>query len=62
MCGTARDGRKPAILKPQDSRFQESGSVGPGAHSAATDIDLQPPWNVLDLYHAFIINWKQGNQ
>ena len=40
MCGTARDGRKPAILKPQDSRFQESGSVGPGAHSAATDIDL----------------------
>ncbi|MDE0925513.1 MAG: hypothetical protein OR997_00240 [Methylophilaceae bacterium] len=40
MCGTARDGRKPVILKPQDSRFQESGSVGPGAHSAATYIDL----------------------
>ncbi len=42
MSGTARYGRKPTILKPQDSRFQESGSVGPGAHSTATDVDWQP--------------------
>jgi|TARA_B110000259_G_scaffold50568_1_gene59488 pectinesterase len=62
MSGAARDGRKPAILKPQDSRFQESGSVGAGPHSTATDIDWQPPWDVSDLYHAFFINWKQGNQ
>jgi hypothetical protein len=62
MSGTARYGRKPTILKPQDSRFQESGSVGPGAHSTATDVDWQPSWNVSDLYHAFFINWKQGNQ
>lgn len=31
MNGTARDGTKTAVFRPQDSRFHESGSTGPGA-------------------------------
>lgn len=31
MAGTARDGTKTAIFRPEDSRFSEAGSSGPGA-------------------------------
>ncbi|WP_010545676.1 pectinesterase family protein [Sphingomonas elodea] len=31
MAGTARDGTKTAIFRPEESRFSESGSTGPGA-------------------------------
>jgi len=39
MNGTARDGTKTRVFTPQESRFFESGSHGPGARR--TDIGLR---------------------
>jgi pectinesterase len=41
MLGTARSGAKTDVFRPQDSRFAESGSHGPGAHRADIGIRWQ---------------------
>lgn len=46
MPGTARDGTKTHIFKPQDSRFYEVGSTGPGARKRDISVDWVPPIDV----------------
>ncbi len=43
MPGTARDGTKTAIFRPQDSRFSETGSTGPGARKRDIGMTWAPP-------------------
>ncbi len=62
MAGTARDGTKTARFQPQDSRFFESGSFGPGA--AHTDIGIR--WaETPDIGHiraVFFHGWNDATQ
>ncbi len=53
MGGTARDGSKTAIFRPQDSRFAESGSFGPGARHAEIGITWADPLTIRDVSAAF---------
>ncbi len=60
MNGTARDGTKTAVFRPQDSRFSESGSRGPGARGRV-DIGIQ--WRstltLAQMRHEFFEGWPQ---
>lgn len=49
MPGTARDGTKTAIFKPQDSRFYEVGSTGPGARRNNIGVNWMPPTNISQM-------------
>jgi pectinesterase len=53
MGGTARDGSKTAVFRPQDSRFAESGSFGPGARHAEIGITWADPVTIRDVSAAF---------
>lgn len=57
MNGTARDGTKSEIFRPQDSRFWETGSHGPGA--AATDIGMgwTPELGIKEIWAYFKRDW-----
>ncbi len=60
MNGTAHDGTKTARFLPQDSRFSESGSSGPGG--AHTDIGIK--WTVspdiAHIHQVFFQDWPAG--
>ena len=60
MNGTARDGTKTQVFTPQDSRFFESGSQGPGARR--TDIGLR--WSdalpIDQVARVFLQDWPQA--
>lgn len=58
MPGTARDGTKTAIFRPQDSRFWESGSKGPGARRVDIEMKWQPPQSVKELRRKFFAGWS----
>lgn len=57
MGGTARDGSKSAVFAPQDARFFEIGSVGPGA--ARTDIGMTwaPSADLAAMRKRLFTNW-----
>jgi pectinesterase len=62
MPGTARDGTKTHIFKPQDSRFFESGSRGPGARR----VDIGLRWNaapsIADVRRVIYENWPEAQR
>ena len=49
MAGTARDGTKTDIFRPQDSRFWETGSTGPGARYDDIGITWRPELSVEEM-------------
>ena len=57
MPGTARDGTKTAIFRPQDSRFSESGSTGPGARHNDIAISWKKPLTIADIRARLFENW-----
>ncbi|ESQ86685.1 hypothetical protein ABAC460_22420 [Asticcacaulis sp. AC460] len=59
MNGTARDGTKTAVFKPQDSRFFEMGSHGPGARHNDIGIVWQGGVGIDTVREAFFEGWPQ---
>jgi pectinesterase len=60
MNGTARDGTKTAVFRPQDSRFSESGSYGPGARHADIGITWADPIGLRDIEAAMFDGWPEA--
>ncbi len=58
MAGTARDGSKTAIFQPQDARFFEVGSYGPGAKRRDVGMTWTPSADVRTLREAFFRDWQ----
>jgi pectinesterase len=58
MNGTARDGSKTDVFYPQDSRFWQSGSYGPGARHRDIGMQWQPDTSFDVLRTAFFANWR----
>lgn len=57
MNGTARDGTKTAVFRPEDSRFSESGSTGPGArHVEIVTAGHEPP-TIEEVRAALFLRW-----
>ncbi|MDO6413551.1 pectinesterase family protein [Sphingomonas sp. BIUV-7] len=59
MAGTARDGTKTQIFRPEDSRFSESGSYGPGAGTVAANRTRIDPALIVET-RAAILSSDQG--
>lgn len=59
MAGTARDGSKTAIFRPQDSRFSESGSYGPGAVKNDIGIKWTSPLSIAEVRHVMFEGWAK---
>ena len=57
MPGTARDGTKTDIFKPQDSRFWESGSTGPGARHVDIGIGWRPELTSSEMRDLVTLAW-----
>lgn len=60
MNGTARDGSKTAVFQPQDSRFSESGSSGPGARHADIGIAWADPVTIAEVYRVLFDGWPEA--
>lgn len=61
MGGTARDGSKTAVFRPQDSRFSESGSYGPGARHTEIGITWADPVTIRDVA-ALFEGWPEAQK
>ena len=59
MNGTARDGTKTAIFKPEDSRFFEIGSRGPGAIKVYIGIKWRERVKIESVRTSIFENWPQ---
>ncbi|GAA0546400.1 pectinesterase [Rhizomicrobium palustre] len=59
MAGTARDGTKTAIFRPEDSRFAESGSTGPGARHTDQAIRWKSPLSIQEVRALLFKDWPQ---
>ena len=59
MAGTARDGTKTDIFRPEDSRFWETGSTGPGARYADIGITWRPAMSVDEMALAITRGWAE---
>jgi len=61
MRGTARDGTKSAIFHPEDSRFYEVGSSGPGA--LQSDVEKTSSVKIEEvIYNALFQDWNEPLQ
>lgn len=58
MNGTARDGTKTAIFTPQESRFMESGSTGPGARHKDIGIKWTGTADIRTIRKTFFDGWQ----
>ncbi len=59
MPGTARDGTKTDIFQPQDSRFYESGSHGPGARHRDIGITWRPELSIDQIRARLFEGWQR---
>lgn len=57
MRGTARDGSKTAVFRPQASRFFESGSSGPGARHVDLGIEWTQALSIDEVYRELFRDW-----
>ena len=57
MNGTARDGSKTDIFRPEDSRFHESGSTGPGARTTETEISWTLDLSLAEIRALMFEGW-----
>ncbi|MDV6331127.1 pectinesterase family protein [Asticcacaulis sp. 201] len=62
MNGTARDGTKTAVFYPQDSRFSETGSYGPGAAHSDIGIRWQQTLTIDQIHGLFFDGWPQSSR
>jgi pectinesterase len=60
MNGTARDGTKTARFLPQDSRFSETGSSGPGGAHSDIGITWGGALGIDAVHKIFFENWTPG--
>ena len=58
MNGTARDGTKSAVFRPQDSRFAEAGSKGPGAAHRDIGIMWKGGTDIEVVRKSFVQDWN----
>jgi pectinesterase len=58
MNGTARDGTKTAVFTPQESRFTESGSSGPGARHTDIGIKWTGALDIRTIRTSFFSGWQ----
>ncbi len=59
MAGTARDGTRSAVFRPQDARFWEAGSYGPGARRIDIGMKWEPPLDIEAIRRLFAKGWEQ---
>ena len=59
MNGTARDGTKTDVFHPQDARFYESGSYGPGARHVDIGIRWKEGLDMRDVYSIISMDWPE---
>lgn len=57
MAGTARDGTKTDLFQPQDSRFWETGSTGPGSAYRDLGIIWRPELSVAEMRARVTQGW-----
>ena len=62
MGGTARDGTKTARFQPQDARFFESGSIGPGGPHADIGIKWTGKPDIKRIRTVFFDGWKAASK
>lgn len=60
MGGTARDGSKSDIFRPEDSRFNEGASSGPGARASAIEIEWSTQLSYSDIQSIVFEDWVLG--
>lgn len=58
MAGTAHDGTKTARFLPEDARFSEQGSTGPGAPHADIGIKWKGAMTIAQIQQAFFAGWS----
>lgn len=58
MNGTARDGSMSTVFRPQDSRFGESGSRGPGANGKGLAIGWKNERTYAQIRSQFLEGWR----
>jgi pectinesterase len=62
MNGTARDGSKTDVFQPQDSRFEESGSYGPGAEHVDIGLNWTNPLTIADIHRVVFEGWPASER
>lgn len=62
MLGTARDGTKTQVFRPQDARFHESGSRGPGARHVDIGLTWTAAPSIADVKRVLFENWQEGKE
>jgi pectinesterase len=62
MAGTARDGTKTALFRPEDSRFFEMGSQGPGARRNPLAIRWQGPVTIASAKAYIFAGWNAAGE
>jgi pectinesterase len=60
MAGTARDGTKTRVFKPQDARFFESGSRGPGARRADIGMHWREALGIDEIERVISDGWPEA--
>jgi pectinesterase len=60
MLGTARDGTKTQVFRPQESRFFESGSRGPGARRADIGLRWSDALSIAEIARVFLQDWPEA--
>lgn len=58
MNGTARDGTMTQVFRPQDSRFLEKGSYGPGAHARPIGMTWHDDTSISRIRGNFAAGWQ----
>lgn len=58
MNGTARDGSKTAMFRPEDARFSETGSYGPGARHTKMEALRSDSVNIQAVYGVLFDGWR----
>lgn len=61
MAATARDGTKTALFRPEDSRFLERGSHGPGARRTSLALRWQGPITIEAVRAYVFADWSPGD-
>ena len=61
MNGTARDGTMTDVFRPQDSRFFESGSTGPGAKRRDIGMPAKGLGDIRLVHKIFFDGWAEGS-
>lgn len=62
MNGTARDGTKTAVFQPQDARFSESGSRGPGSRRVDIGVGWKDALGIEEVRRIIFKDWPHPDR